>query len=97
MDLIWFQLISLELASAEGRPNLTIECGDLYCSVSKLPVLVPWMIFCCNAMRAEMATTDYLSLIIASRVCSRSTMYCLNFNGRMCLTNISYCFGTIFL
>jgi hypothetical protein len=50
----------LDLASAEGLQSLTIECGELYWSVSKLPVFDPWMIFCCNAMRAEMATTDRL-------------------------------------
>jgi hypothetical protein len=50
----------LELASAQGRQNLTIECGELYRSVSKLPLLNRWMIFCCNAMRAEMALTDHL-------------------------------------
>jgi hypothetical protein len=49
-----------ELASAQGRQDLTIECGELYWSVSKLPVFDPWMIFCCNAMRAEMALTDRL-------------------------------------
>lgn len=49
-----------ESASAQGRPDLTIECGELYRSVSKLPVFDPWMIFCCNAMRAEMAMTDRL-------------------------------------
>src|SRR3978361_960843 len=49
-----------ELASAQGRQDLTIECGELYWSVSKLPVFDPWMIFCCNAMRAEMAMTDRL-------------------------------------
>jgi hypothetical protein len=48
------------LASAQGRKELTIECGELYKSVSKLPVFDPWMIFCCNAMRAEMARTDRL-------------------------------------
>jgi hypothetical protein len=50
----------LELASAQGRQDLTIECGELYRSVSKLPVFDPWMIFCCNAMRAEMAVADRL-------------------------------------
>ncbi|MGY4364815.1 hypothetical protein ACVW1A_000880 [Bradyrhizobium sp. LB1.3] len=50
----------LELASAQGRQNLTIECGELYRSVSKLPLLNRLMIFCCNAMRAEMALTDHL-------------------------------------
>jgi hypothetical protein len=50
----------LQLASAQGRKDLTIECGELYWSVSKLPVFDPWMIFCCNAMRAEMTTTDRL-------------------------------------
>jgi hypothetical protein len=49
-----------ELASAQRRQDLTIECGELYWSVSKLPVFDPWMIFCCNAMRAEMAVTDRL-------------------------------------
>jgi hypothetical protein len=49
-----------ESASAQGRQDLTIECGELYGSVSKLPVFDPWMIFCCNAMRAEMAITDRL-------------------------------------
>jgi hypothetical protein len=49
-----------ELAGAQGRQDLTIECGELYRSVSKLPVFDPWMIFCCNAMRAEMAKTDRL-------------------------------------
>ena len=49
-----------ELASALGRQDLTIACGELYRSVSKLPVFDPWMIFCCNAMRAEMALTDRL-------------------------------------
>jgi hypothetical protein len=50
----------LDLASAQGRQDLTIECGELYWSLSKLPVFDPWMIFCCNAMRAEMAMTDRL-------------------------------------
>jgi hypothetical protein len=48
----------LELASAQGGQDLTIECGELYRSVSKLPVSSRWMIFCCNAMRAEMAVPD---------------------------------------
>jgi hypothetical protein len=48
------------LASAEGGQGLIIECGELYRSVSKLPVFDPWMIFWCNAMRAEMATEDHL-------------------------------------
>jgi hypothetical protein len=49
-----------ELASAQGHGDLTIECGELYRSVSKLPLFNPWMIFCCNAMRAEMTLTDRL-------------------------------------
>jgi hypothetical protein len=49
-----------KLASAQDRQDLTVECGELYRSLSKLPVFDPWMIFCCNAMRAEMATTDRL-------------------------------------
>jgi hypothetical protein len=54
---IWSRL---QLASAQGRPDLTIECEELYRSLSKLPVFDPGMIFCCNAMRAEMTTTDHL-------------------------------------
>jgi hypothetical protein len=50
----------LELASAEGGQELIIECGELYRSISKLPIFDPWMIFCCNAMRAEMAIADRL-------------------------------------
>jgi hypothetical protein len=50
----------LQLAGAQGQQDLTMECGELYRSVSKLPVFDPWMIFCCNAMRAEMAKTDRL-------------------------------------
>ena len=49
-----------QLASTQGRKDLTIECGELYQSLSKLPFFDPWMIFCCNAMRAEMTTTDRL-------------------------------------
>jgi hypothetical protein len=48
----------LELASAQGGQDLTIECGELYRSVSRLPVSNRGMIFCCNAMRAEMTIPD---------------------------------------
>ena len=48
----------LELASAQGGKDLTIECGELYRSVSKQPVSNRGMIFCCNAMRAEMTIPD---------------------------------------
>jgi hypothetical protein len=48
----------LELASALGGKHLTIECEELYRSVSRLPVSNRGMIFCCNAMRAEMAIPD---------------------------------------
>ena len=48
----------LELASAQGQQRLTLDSDELYRAVSKLPVFDPWMIFCCNAMRAEMSTSD---------------------------------------
>jgi hypothetical protein len=48
----------LELASAQGQQRLILDSDELYRAVSKLPVFDPWMIFCCNAMRAEMATSD---------------------------------------
>ena len=48
----------LELASAQGGRYLTIECGELYRSVSGQPASNRGMTFCCNAMRAEMAIPD---------------------------------------
>jgi len=48
----------LELASAERRLDLTIECGELYRSIGSLPASSRGMIFCCNAMRAEMIIQD---------------------------------------
>jgi hypothetical protein len=48
----------LEQAGAQGGQSLTIECGELYRSVSRPPVSDRWMIFCCNAMRAEMTISD---------------------------------------
>lgn len=50
----------LDLATARGDQHLTIDSGELYKSLSKLPVFDRWMIFCCNAMRAEMTVTDRL-------------------------------------
>jgi hypothetical protein len=50
----------LELATTRGDHDLTIDSGELYKSLSKLPVFGPWMIFCCNAMRGEMTTADSL-------------------------------------
>jgi hypothetical protein len=50
----------LEIAGANGQKDLIIECGELYLSVTKLPIFDPWMIFCCNAMRAEMKHADHL-------------------------------------
>jgi hypothetical protein len=48
----------LEQAGAQGGQSLTIECGELYRSVSNHPVSNRWMVFCCNAMRAEMTISD---------------------------------------
>jgi hypothetical protein len=50
----------LELATTRGCHDLTIDSGELYKSLSQLPVFGPWMIFCCNAMRAEMRMADSL-------------------------------------
>jgi hypothetical protein len=49
----------LELATTRGDHDLTIDSGELYKSLSKLPVFGPWMIFC-NAMRGKMTTADSL-------------------------------------
>jgi len=48
----------LALASANGGRHLTIECEELYRSAGNLPVSNRSLIFCCNAMRAEMAILD---------------------------------------
>ena len=50
----------LQSATARGGRSLIVDSSELYRSVSKLPVFDPWMIFCCNAMRAEMTETDHL-------------------------------------
>ncbi|SDR93573.1 hypothetical protein SAMN05444158_0468 [Bradyrhizobium canariense] len=50
----------LDLAATRGDQDLTIDSGELYKSLSNLPVSDRWMIFCCNAMRAEMTVTDSL-------------------------------------
>ena len=51
-------LSRFELASAQGQQRLILGSDELYRAVSKLQVFDPWMIFCCNAMRAEMGTSD---------------------------------------
>jgi hypothetical protein len=58
----------LELATAQGIQDLIIGSDELYRSMSKLPVFSPWMIFCCNAMRAEMTTVDSLIFDDATEV-----------------------------
>jgi hypothetical protein len=50
----------LELATTRGCHDLIIDSGELYKSLSQVPVFAPWMIFCCNAMRAEMRMADSL-------------------------------------
>ena len=50
----------LQSATARGGRSLIVDSSELYRSVSKLPVFDPWMIFCCNAMRAEMAEADHM-------------------------------------
>ena len=50
----------LELAGAQGQQDLTIECGELYRSVSKLPVFDPWMIFAVTRCAPKWQKTDRL-------------------------------------
>jgi hypothetical protein len=50
----------LELATTRGCHDLIIDSGELYRSLCQLPVFGRWMIFCCNAMRAEMRIADSL-------------------------------------
>lgn len=48
-----------ELASAQGRQELTIECGELYWSISKLPVfaLTDRLVF--DESKASLLTIHY--------------------------------------
>jgi hypothetical protein len=50
----------LELAAARGSNSLIIDAKELYRTLCKRPVVNSWMIFCCNAMRAEMTEADNL-------------------------------------
>ena len=47
-------------AAARGARSLIIDVKELYDTLCKRPVVNSWMIFCCNAMRAEMTETDNL-------------------------------------
>ena len=50
----------LDAAAARGGCSLIIDAKELYHAICKGPVSNRWMIFCCNAMRAEMAELDNL-------------------------------------
>ena len=50
----------LERAAARGSKSLIIDARKLYDALCKRPIVNSWMVFCCNAMRAEMAETDNL-------------------------------------
>jgi len=50
----------LERAAARGSKSLIIDARELYDVLCKRPVVNSWMIFCCNAMRAEMTENDNL-------------------------------------
>jgi hypothetical protein len=50
----------LDVAAAQGCRSLIIDAKELYHALCKSPVFNPWMVFCCNAMRAEMTETDNL-------------------------------------
>jgi hypothetical protein len=56
----------LDRAAASGSKSLIIDARELYQALCKRPVVNSWMIFCCNAMRAEMAETDNLIFDYAS-------------------------------
>ncbi|MGY8631353.1 hypothetical protein RAD15_02520 [Bradyrhizobium sp. 14AA] len=50
----------LDVASAGGCRNLIIDAKELYQAICKGQASNRWMVFCCNAMRAEMAEVDNL-------------------------------------
>jgi hypothetical protein len=50
----------LDHAAARQANGLIIDAKELYRALCKRPVVNRWMIFCCNAMRAEMTEVDNL-------------------------------------
>jgi hypothetical protein len=44
----------LEVAAARGYRNRIIDAKERYHALCKRSVFSAWMVFCCNAMRAEM-------------------------------------------
>jgi hypothetical protein len=50
----------LEQAAARRASALIVDAKELYHALCKRPVVNTWMIFCCNAMRAEMMEADSL-------------------------------------
>ena len=50
----------MEVAAAGGYRSLIIDAKELYHAICKGQVSNRWMVFCCNAMRAEMAEVDNL-------------------------------------
>lgn len=50
----------LEQATTRGSSSVIIDAEELYQALCKRPVVNSWMVFCCNAMRAEMMEPDNL-------------------------------------
>lgn len=50
----------LEQATTRGSSSVIIDAEELYQALCKRPVVSSWMVFCCNAMRAEMMEPDNL-------------------------------------
>ena len=56
----------LDDAAARACRSLIIDAKELYHALCKGPVFNPSMVFCCNAMRAEMTEVDNLIFDYAS-------------------------------
>jgi len=56
----------LDVAAGQGCRSLIIDAKELYHALCKGPVFNPSMVFCCNAMRAEMTEVDNLIFDYAS-------------------------------
>ncbi len=50
----------LDVAAGQGYRSLIIDAKELYHTLCNGPVFNPAMVFCCNAMRAEMTKADNL-------------------------------------
>lgn len=72
----------MDVAAARGSRSIIIDAKELYHALCKRPVFNSWMVFCCNALRAEMTEADDLifdyandSLLTVNYILPRNSIY----------------------